>query len=49
MPTWEYATLICHHEAGFLSGKNHWTWRGNKIEFIGEVVYTFKRPLPPKS
>ena len=35
MPTWEYATLICHHEAGFLSGKNHWTWQGNKIDFIG--------------
>ncbi len=32
MNTWEYGTLICHYESGFLTGSNHWTWQGNRIE-----------------
>jgi len=38
MQKWEYGNLICHYEAGFLSGSNHWTWQGKRIEFISIEV-----------
>lgn len=34
MQKWEYGALICHYEAGIISGSNYWTWQGKKIELV---------------